>query len=282
MNEDRMQREAIRLAETGATDEAIKCFLQLRSQSPGRPSFHLNLGIAYTEKGLWDLAFGSISRAIELDSCYAEALLARGNLQFNHKRLAEAARDYRQAIAARPEYYEAILALGTAELTAGNLESAIFCFKQSGRLAGDKAESREGLATCYLQTGEFDKAARLFEQILETHPMRVKSHIGLGTAYRSQGKLDAALHCYEYASCIAPNDYSPRWNRSLVLLTRGEFDAGFREFEYREYKPELPGITLWRGEDVKNRRMIIVSEQGLGDTFQFIRFCSTRHIHSEG
>ena len=65
-------------------------------------------------------------------------------------------------------------------------------------------------------------------------------------------------------------------NRAIVRLLRGEFEQGWAEYEWR-WKCEgfiTPDCCQprWQGEPIAGRRIMIFSEQGLGDTFHFIRY----------
>jgi hypothetical protein len=67
-------------------------------------------------------------------------------------------------------------------------------------------------------------------------------------------------------------------NRSLAILTLGDLERGFREYETRwrsaafKDKPPVPG-TRWDGTaDVIGKTVLLTSEQGMGDVIQFIRY----------
>jgi hypothetical protein len=89
--------------------------------------------------------------------------------------------------------------------------------------------------------------------------------------------FNLAKDCYDQAIKIKSDFPDVYWNKSLSQLTLGEFAEGWRNYEYRfkleSAKPQF--ITIPRLENLKNltnKRILIWSEQGLGDSIQFCRY----------
>lgn len=73
-----------------------------------------------------------------------------------------------------------------------------------------------------------------------------------------------------------PDNSMLRFNLALVLLKTGRLREGWAYYEDRwrigEVAPvALPG-SLWSGEPVDGRSVLLYAEQGFGDTMQFIRY----------
>jgi hypothetical protein len=70
------------------------------------------------------------------------------------------------------------------------------------------------------------------------------------------------------------------WNRSHCLLALGQFDAGWRLFEWRKRLKRPAGHRafpqpVWLGQDsIAGKTLFIHWEQGLGDTIQFCRYAA--------
>ena len=69
-----------------------------------------------------------------------------------------------------------------------------------------------------------------------------------------------------------------RFGLSLALLAQGEYEEGWREYEWRgkdgaeaANSPQFPQPP-WQGQDIVGKTVLIYAEQGFGDTLQFVRY----------
>ena len=76
-------------------------------------------------------------------------------------------------------------------------------------------------------------------------------------------------------------------NLGIELLAQGRYREGWPHFAYRIGKQNTLRKTdpldpkhRWRGEPLQGKRLVLVSEQGLGDTLQFARYAID--IHNQG
>ena len=65
-------------------------------------------------------------------------------------------------------------------------------------------------------------------------------------------------------------------NYAQTLLARGQFQQGWAEYEWRLKSKPFAGQPAappqWAGEDLAGKTILLRSEQGLGDSIQFVRF----------
>jgi hypothetical protein len=92
-------------------------------------------------------------------------------------------------------------------------------------------------------------------------------------------RFPEALARFQAALEIEPDRAMTRWYDGMTRLAMGDWAAGWRETEWRWRQGEfaqmiesLPGRG-WRGEEpIAGRTLLLFSEQGLGDTLQFVRY----------
>ena len=70
-------------------------------------------------------------------------------------------------------------------------------------------------------------------------------------------------------------------NLALTMLLSGDYTSGFLHYECRFYKKNptrlntYPRCSPWQGLPLLGKdQLLLISEQGLGDTLQFIRYVS--------
>ena len=69
-----------------------------------------------------------------------------------------------------------------------------------------------------------------------------------------------------------------KWDKALQALRNRDFLNGWRDYEWRRNLKEVKdcfndfGLLEWKGQDLKDKGILIYDEQGFGDTIQFIRF----------
>ena len=93
------------------------------------------------------------------------------------------------------------------------------------------------------------------------------------------GRIDEAISHFREAVRLQPGLAEVHWNLSLALLINGQFAEGWKKHEWRFRRgkrstiyPHRFGIPLWDGSSFTGKRLFVHSEQGFGDTLQFIRY----------
>jgi tetratricopeptide (TPR) repeat protein len=116
-----------------------------------------------------------------------------------------------------------------------------------------------------------------YRQAIALKPRFVRAYVNLGVALRDLRRFDEALLQFKKALSLDPNDAGARTNRAQTNLLLGEFEHGWREYEWRwrdgTQTHGFPQSTQWTGAQPINGKTIFVHhEQGFGDTLQFVRF----------
>ena len=129
----------------------------------------------------------------------------------------------------------------------------------------------------------FTESKSCYEKALSLNadaPMVLNSY---GFLLQDMGMMQEALAAYEKAIEIAPEFAMARFNLSTAQLKLGNFEAGWQNYESRWYgsaeasnhnlqMPKTP-LPKWVGQGgTENQSLLILTEQGFGDTFQFCRY----------
>ena len=128
-----------------------------------------------------------------------------------------------------------------------------------------------------IQTDQPEKAEALLRPHLAGGVGPIPLWRQMAVALRRQGRMGEVKQIQLMLVEHNPGDLTARFDLSETLLMLGEYERGWREYQYRyslahtaaiERKVQLP---RWGGEAMPGKTLLIHDEQGYGDTFQFIR-----------
>jgi len=104
-----------------------------------------------------------------------------------------------------------------------------------------------------------------------------------GNVLREIGEPEAAIPFLQRSVQLVPEAVTPNFNLSVAYLLAGDYARGWPQYEHRWNFEHLAGTLpkheqpRWTGQDLKDKTILVVQEQGLGDTIQFIRFVFGLH-----
>ena len=197
------------------------------------------------------------------------------------KRLDEALSSYDKAISIKPDYAEAYSNRGNALRELKRLDEALINFEKAIAIKPDYANAYSNRGIALQELKRLDEALASYDKAIAIKPDYVEAHSNRGIALHELKRLDEALACYNKAINIKPDCTTAHWNLSLCNLLGGNFKNGWEEYEWRWKSEEISktaGVRnfskpLWLGvESLKNKTILLYSEQGLGDTIQFCRY----------
>ena len=161
-------------------------------------------------------------------------------------------------------------------------DKAIELYKESSKTDPKNDMSLYNLGNIYSSLKQFDKSIEYFNKVIKINPSNFNAYNNLGFSHKYLGNFELAKKFYEKAIEKKPNFIEAHLNYSTMLLSLKEFDNGFKEYEWRKksklfsdyvnYENLKIKTPIWQGEDLKNKKILILAEQGIGDLFQFSRY----------
>jgi len=126
------------------------------------------------------------------------------------------------------------------------------------------------------EMGRLQTAVAAHQQAIKLGPNNPEAYYNLGLALRDLGQVDQALNCFNRTITMRPEHVDCHWDRALTLLTKGRFEEGFEEYEWRWKLDRSPprgySQPLWDGGALKGKTLLVHQEQGFGDMLQFARY----------
>ena len=218
----------------------------------------------------------------------------------NIGKLKEAELYIRKAIEIKPALPKLYSNLGSILKDLGKLKEAKVATLNSIKLKPEDEKFHDNLALILIDLGELKEAELASRKAIDLNPNFANAHLNLGTIFKDLGKLKEAELSTLKAIQLDHGSSGSYFNLSLLELLQGNYKSGLENYEFR-FKTSKPAIThsktkLKRIEHKKlqkGEKLLVISEQGLGDTLQFMRyvpylrdqgldvsFCAQTKLHS--
>ena len=260
----------------GKTEEAIACYRRAIELKPSYAAPYNNLGVVLSEKGDLDDAITSFQKALQLVPGDADACNNLGRTFHDQGKHDQAVLWCKRAVELKPRFTEAIANLGKALLAQRKYQEAAAYFRIGITLSPADPEAHLRLGNALMELDQPSDAALCYRKVLELNPDSAEGESNLGMALLAQDKFEAALQLFENVLERHPDHIDSHYNLADTLMMLGDYPRGFREYEYRWKRKDAQKFPLekprWEGESLVGKTLLLVCEQGLGDTIQFIRF----------
>ena len=266
----------------GETTKAVENALKVKLSEKSNPTTLLNLGCLLFELGNADDAIARIKLALKRRPDYAHAYSNLGAmLNAKHNRHS-AIRSYLKACHLEANNSSHYHTAGCLYRDEQNLESAKSLVKSAILLAPTDASNWFTLGLIQHAEGEAQKksAIRSYLQCLYHNKKNKDAFNNIGYIYQQEGRLDKAIFYYKKGLSIDSSNAHINHNLSTALLACGNYPEGWKHYHWRLSDAAItavhavPECPIWDGSiPTTDERIGIISEQGLGDTLHFIRYC---------
>ena len=257
-------REGINFIKSGKKDIAYEYFCEAINLNPKSPSPYFNLGNILMEKKLYKKAIENYIKSNTLD---------KKNNQYKFQ-------------------------LGVAYAESGEFKNSIKVFEELLNEENENLEILNNLGRLNKEISAFQTSIKYFEKAISLNGYFHKPYIELGILYAEQGHLEKSIRLLNKALNIK-NEFIEKkdlkgkeliknkselatiyWNLSLSNLLSNNYSDGFKQYEFRlckefPIKPHARPLSERITKQIsinKNKKILLVSEQGLGDTIQFVRY----------
>jgi len=240
---------------------------------------HFQIGVCYKNMGKNDEAIAHFKQAIANKSDYADAYYSVGTIWQEQDNLEAAADYFLKATELDPKYCPALIAVAIALRDMQSFDASIIYFQHAARFDPDNFHIYQALGDVLNMAGDWQKAIAMYQQACALNPECYEAFNNIGTIYAGQrGQLDKAYPYFMQGLKLKPDHGGIRAGLSAFYLVKGDYEKGWQEYEWRlsSYfdanrptfnKPRWDGVT-----SLKGKKIVVHAEQGLGDTFQFIRY----------
>jgi Flp pilus assembly protein TadD len=272
-------RAALELLEAGNPDRAWRLCLGLVARDPDDIEARLLLGLAIGARGDAAGAAPILNRVAQVRAGYAhpcadlaQMLAAQGKTE-----LVEA--QYRACLSLKPDDLGLRYGLATFLRERGEGDAAVLVLAPALTWHPENAEAHDQMGSALAEAGRFAEAAGAFRRAVALDPGQAVFWANLGMMLKVEGDFGASLEAYGKALSLAPENRQIRVNRAVARLHAGRFAEAWQDEVWVLAEPGRTGLPpetllppLSRLPDLAGRTVLVVQEEGLGDTLQFLRY----------
>ena len=230
---------------------------------------HYNLGIVFNELKDFQNSINCYEKVIQIDSNHADAHNNLGMVFYKLRDFQNSINYNEKAIQIDSNNVHAYNNLGNSLIGLYRTKEAVDYYKKAIEIDSNYIKAHENLGIAFYKLGEFQKAISCHEKAIQLDPNNLNSHNNLGILFHQLGQFQNAKSYFEKAMQIDPN------HPDVSML---DFKKGLIKYEWRKKLPQninkfknIKGLE-WQGENLNNKTILILSEQGIGDIIQFSRY----------
>ncbi len=242
-------------------------------------------GLLYLEKNNYEAGIGNLNESIRIKFDHKESILLLANTYRKIGETEKAIEMYSKIYKTEVDNASITYNLASAYHDIDDYSSANKFYKKSIELEPNNASFIAGFALLMHERGKFNEALALYKRALNLKKNDTTILANLGIVYKDIGNFNEAYNSYNIALEADPENSLARANLGILQLLRGEYSKGWVNYDFR-FKAGRGAVNLLvqpsdaqcnsakdRGKD-----LLLIAEQGIGDTIQFIRFARELNI----
>jgi Tfp pilus assembly protein PilF len=183
---------------------------------------------------------------------------------------------YREVLKREPRNANAWCYAGIALHDLREYAAAVAAYEEALRIHHSFPIALNNMGNTLRYLGRVEEADAAFQKAIDLQPDYFNAYRNRGTLHAWSGRIDLAFEYYYKAMELQPNDAELHRNLGVIHLLQGNFEDGWREYRYRwkcrEAIQHPYRQPKWTGQELRDRTILLYSEQGLGDTIHFVRF----------
>lgn len=192
---------------------------------------HINLGVAYLNRGRLDEAARELEEAIRIHPGSAEAHSALAAVRTRQEKPEEALELFRAALRLDPSSSQTHREMGSLLLKLGDSTQALVHFREASALSPRDGDILSELASTLAEEGRFEEAMARFQEASGRASEPARLHRNWGAALLRRGDMAAAAEHLREAVRLDPEDEDAHYNLGLALANQNRLDDAYGYFE---------------------------------------------------
>jgi len=235
-----------------------------------------NKALTFQINKRYEQAIDFYEKALTVQADHLPTHQVLGFLYQDSFRFKEALEHYKKAIALHENSATLHNSAGLCEEHCKNLPAACQYYLNATKLKMDNAEALNNLGNVYRKMGDYAKAEMYLLKALRIN-ISIETLANLGLMMSELGNRTLALSFYDHALRLQPDNPQVNWNKSIVLLSMGNFDEGWYLYDQgklaktrpKQQSPLVKSKSDFSINFFRDKIVYIKGEQGIGDEVMF-------------
>jgi tetratricopeptide (TPR) repeat protein len=181
---------------------------------------------------------------------------------------------FRRVLALEPGRMEALVSLANLLRANANPQGAAALLVPALHDNPECPELWLTMGAALREQNDMDGAKAHFQTALRHKPNYAAALANLADLIADEGDVQQALALYNHAIARAPQNAQMKLNRAILHFLTGNLKEGWRDYAARlKIEGKAPhtdhGRARWTGDTLKNKRLLVTAEQGVGDQMMF-------------
>lgn len=268
---------AVVLRRLGMLDVSLRILYQALEKDPRQPGLWQNLGETLRRMRRYDEAVASFKKASKDPTILLPAVGGMASALKDAGRFDEALQALEELVAKEPGNAAAWSTLSDALFDSGREEAALAAMLRTIFIKPNLALYRLRLAFQLAQCGRHADAEGHYRMLIADGAGKLAAaHVGLAQALISQGRIAEAWAPIEEARRLDPGLIDVYLASARAHFLAGDLLPAWQDYEWRKRHidftpPHLP-VPAWEGQPLRGKKILLLGEQGAGDTIQFLRY----------
>ena len=258
-------------------NEADKEFKNIIKIYPNEINSNFYLGAILFEEKKFDESIIYLLKVISIDENHRDANFMIGRIFHHLKKFERAKFFFNKVYRLNKKDFSVLSFLAKSLIKLKNYQEAETLLIGGLREKPNSFDLNYDLGFLYLRTGKTDNCIFYLLKALEINKNSYYTYANLGTAYLWKSDFVNARKIFDEGLRNFPNNTVIDFSYSFLRLSECKINNGFKSYEKRkiinnnEYNFN-DQKKEWIGQDLNGKTILIISEQGIGDTIQFSRY----------
>ena len=277
-NQNALIYRGLALAQSGRREDALKDFDRVLTIAPQSVFAHHNRANVLLQLDRHEEARKHVEAVLRIAPDHVAAIANYANILLREREFDQALQIVDKALALETQNADLWNTRGEVLRHLKQYDAALKSYERALSLKPDMAAASLNICNILMEQHRLEEALASSTKAITAHPDYAPLQLIQGNILLHLGRREESLKSYDAALAVDPEYHEAHYHRGSTLLLIGRFEEGWRDFEHRWFVPDcgfdrpILRAAEWKGEKLEGRSIVVYSEQGLGDTIQFVRF----------